>query len=190
MTDIQYFGMKTKWTHFLEEQKMKRTWSLLVVLGWLYVGNTGFAVIVALYDSLGPLGQTFNVGETVEYEIIMSVPAGGDYATLMDISVSFTDPKDNTFAIASGLTLAPGDSYSFNSADNAGLGYLVTLDDLYDSDGDLLKAELTIDYVADVLPSPLPGQDWKQATNIIIPEPTTFALLALGAFALRFRQSR
>jgi hypothetical protein len=182
--------MKTNWKHFLEEQKMKRTWFLLVVLGWFCVSNTSFAVIVALYDALGPMGQIFNVGDTVEYEIMMSIPAGGDYATLIDVSVSFTDPEENTFAIASGLTLAPGDSYSFTSADNSGLAYVVTEDDLYDSDGDLLKAELTIDYVADVLPSPLPGQDWKQATNIIIPEPTTFALLALGAFALRFRQSR
>lgn len=118
-----------------------------VVVALCMAGSAlGAACLANLSDSLGPTGGTYNIGDTIEYVISLSVPASGGgtpNCTLTNVSVYFFPPPGapgapcaNTGSgvlIASGLTLVPGAApYEYDSSDNAALAYLVTAADCVD----------------------------------------------------------
>jgi uncharacterized repeat protein (TIGR01451 family) len=127
--------------------------SRLLVLGVLLVaiGVTGPAFgqgcNVILTSGLNPNGNTYQVGDTIEFTIFLQVPDGLGACQLTNVSVYFFPPPlgahtggDESITacdhptdgvlIASGLTLNPGDPpLSFDSTDNAALAYVVQASD-------------------------------------------------------------
>jgi hypothetical protein len=124
--------------------------SKLLILGMLVValGIVSYAsaqeCTAILADGLGPTGGTYQLGDTIEYIISVSVPASPSppadpFCTLTDVSIYFfppgsppsddacDDPASEGILIASGLTLLPGAApFVYTSADNAALSYLIT----------------------------------------------------------------
>lgn len=140
--------------------KIARLLVLGTVLAALCMAVPAYAqpCLSELSDSLGPTGGSYEVGETIEYVISISVPASGGgtpNCTLTNVRVYFfpvgvlgaADGPCNNLAdpdavlIASGLTLTPGAApLTYDSSDNAALQYTVQLSDV----GNQMRAKMAV----------------------------------------------
>jgi hypothetical protein len=114
---------------------------LVVALG---TGSSALAQCNAtLADGIGPTGGTYNLGDTIEYEITLFVPASIPdvitFCELTDVDVYCFPPGDLPpgdspceniglgTLVASGLTLTPGGALiTIDSTDHASLAYEIT----------------------------------------------------------------
>ena len=142
--------------------------SKLLLLGLLvltlFMGSSAYSQPCnpTLSDSLGPTGGFYEVGETIQYTMSVSVPASLPEpnlpnCTLTNVRVFFfpvgtlgenDNPCDywdvggsGAVLIDSGLTLVPGAApFTYNSSDDSNLQYTVQLSDV----GNLLRAKMAI----------------------------------------------
>jgi uncharacterized repeat protein (TIGR01451 family) len=160
--------------------------SKFLVLGMLALmfGMVNFTAAqpIGLSDILGPSGETFEIGENICYEIILSVPP--DLQDLVDVNVYFFDPcnpptiigesgypcldPESGVLIAEGITLLSGGAvFDINCLDDSRLAHLVTEDNLTDWDGAEIKAYIATTWTAS--PSGLSDCDPKPSINGVVP---------------------
>ncbi|MHC4617487.1 MAG: hypothetical protein ACYTEQ_07010 [Planctomycetota bacterium] len=157
--------------------------TLIVSLGMVGPASAQQCAAV-LTDLAFPTGGEFDVGETIEYLLCVSVPPSPPFpapnnCTLTDVNVYFFPPNsppigtacldvDGGVLIASGLTLVPGaDPCCYTSADNPALAYLVGISDLQDADGTDIVANMATTFFIEGAGNQ--QCDEKQITNTGVP---------------------
>jgi len=131
---------------------------------------------VGLDDSMDPFAQTYQVGDTIEFELCLAVSVGD--VNLVDLDVYFfppgsppsddacDDPATEGVFIAHIDLLEAGDSVCFDSNDNAALAYLVTGADCNETT--TIVADMAVTFHAQGVPA-LELCDEKTTINFVEP---------------------
>ena len=160
--------------------KISKSLTICFVVWCLFIGNA-FSVecSVALNDSLGPSGNTYQDGDTVEYVVSLSIANLGN-CDITNIEVYFFDPNNppdggdecdatNGVLVFDGgsLELAYGEpAIVITSSEAAALGYTV---DESDADGSgFIRAFICTKFDAITDLGTVPNEDDKESINAVI----------------------
>jgi hypothetical protein len=171
-----------------EKPMRKFTWLVLPIVvalvGTVSAQDPLQECTAILADALGPTGGTFAVGDVVEFTMSISVPASPNpptYCTLVDVDVYFFPPPTGAqpygggcdgiasgILIASGLTLVPGGAaYTFTSADNPALSYVVQPGDA----GGVIRADMATTFFIQGAPGDMQCDEKVANNNVECPVP-------------------